>query len=231
MPKVAALAMWNSSSIRALWAAMSSGLMKSAVSAYDTFRVATAAPLPGDVIWPDSPLASQLKMVAKTIAGRGGLGMCRMTFFVNYGGWDHHSGLLAGQQEMLPIVNDAVKAFYDTLAAIGAQDEIVLYSASDFGRSLTSNSQGSDHAWGGNQFAVGGQVKGRRIYGQYPDLFLDSSLDVGRGRLIPTTSVDAFFAEMALWLGVSPTSLPLVLPNIARFHSPSSTTPPVGFLL
>jgi uncharacterized protein (DUF1501 family) len=83
---------------------------------------------------------------------------------VNYGGWDHHSGLLAGQQEMLPIVNDAVKAFYDTLAAIGAQDEIVLYSASDFGRSLTSNSQGSDHAWGGNQFAVGGQVKGRRIY-------------------------------------------------------------------
>ncbi len=159
--------------------------MKSAVSAYDTFRVATAAPLPGDVIWPDSPLASQLKMVAKTIAGRGGLGMCRMTFFVNYGGWDHHSGLLAGQQEMLPIVNDAVKAFYDTLAAIGAQDEVVLYSASDFGRSLTSNSQGSDHAWGGNQLVVGGQVKGRRIYGQYPDLFLDSSLDVGRGRLIP----------------------------------------------
>ena len=154
-----------------------------------------------------------------------------MTFFVNYGGWDHHSGLLAGQQEMLPIVNDAVKAFYDTLAAIGAQDEVVLYSASDFGRSLTSNSQGSDHAWGGNQFVVGGQVKGRRIYGQYPDLFLDNSLDVGRGRLIPTTSVDAFFAEMALWLGVSPTSLPLVLPNIARFHSPSSTKPPVGFLL
>ena len=117
------------------------------------------------------------------------------------------------------------------MVALGAENEVVLYSASDFGRTLTSNSQGSDHAWGGNQFVLGGQVKGKQIYGTYPDLYQDNVLDVGRGRLIPTTSVDEFFAEMALWLGVAKTDLPLVLPNISRFYSPSNASPPVGFLL
>ena len=170
-------------------------------------------------------------MVARTIAGRGNLGMRRNTFFVNYGGFDHHSGLFASQAAMLPVVNDAVKAFYDTLVAIGAENEVVLYSASDFGRTLTSNSQGSDHAWGGNQFVLGGQVKGRRIYGSYPDLYQDNPLDVGRGRLIPTTSVDEFFAEMALWLGVRKPACPLVLPNIGRFYNTAGSPPPMGFLL
>ncbi len=78
---------------------------------------------------------------------------------------------------------------------------------------------------------LGGQVKGKQIYGTYPDLYQDSLLDVGRDRLIPMTRVDEFFAEMALWLGVSKTNLPLVLPNIPRFYSTASVTPPVGFLL
>lgn len=204
---------------------------KDAVQAYDAFTAATNVSLPANVTWPGTPLAQQMRMIAKTIAGRANLGMCRMTFFVNYGGWDHHSGLISNQAAMLPVVNDAIKAFYDTLVALGAQDEVVLYTASDFGRTLTSNSQGSDHAWGGNQFVLGGQVKGQRIYGSYPDLTIDNPLDVGRGRLIPTTSVDEFFAEMALWLGVQKSSLPLVLPNISRFYSTSNSAPPVGFLL
>ncbi len=204
---------------------------RDAVTAYDIFNTATDVTLPGSVTWPTTPLANQLKMVAKTIAGRSGLEMCRMTFFINYGGWDHHSGLLSNQAAMLPVVNDAVKAFYDTLVALGAQDEVVLFSASDFGRTLTSNSQGSDHAWGGNQFVLGGAVKGKQVYGQYPDLYADNPLDVGRGRLIPSTSVDAFFAEMALWLGVQKSSLPLVLPNISRFYNTASSSPPMGYLL
>ncbi|MES2438816.1 MAG: DUF1501 domain-containing protein [Verrucomicrobiota bacterium] len=203
---------------------------KDATAAYDAFTAATTVTLPNTVTWPSTRLADQLKMVARTIAGRGSLGQRRNTFFINYGGFDHHSGLIASQAAMLPIVNDAVKAFWDTISALGAENEVVLYSASDFGRTLTSNSQGSDHAWGGNQFVLGGQVKGRQIYGSYPDLYQDSLLDVGRGRLIPTTSVDEFFAEMALWLGVAKTDLPLVLPNISRFYSATSTTPPVGFL-
>lgn len=204
---------------------------KDATAAYDAFTAATDVDLPTNVTWPETRLADQLKMVARTIAGRGSLGMRRNTFFINYGGFDHHSGLLANQAAMLPVVDGAVKAFYDTVVELGAQDEVVLYSGSDFGRTLTSNSQGSDHAWGGNQFVLGGQVKGKRIYGSYPDLYQDNNLDLGRGRLIPTTSVDEFFAEMALWLGVSRSNLPLVLPNISRFIDTGGTSAPVGFLL
>ncbi|HEX8279800.1 MAG TPA: hypothetical protein VF551_00360, partial [Chthoniobacterales bacterium] len=74
-------------------------------------------------------------------------------------------------------------------------------------------------------------------FGQYPSLAVNpdvgaevNPLDTGRGRFIPTTSCDQFFAELALWLGVSPSSLPLVLPNIGNFYTPSSSTPPIGFL-
>ena len=78
---------------------------------------------------------------------------------------------------------------------------------------------------------------GRKIYGTYPSLAVNpdagaeiNPLDTGRGRLIPTTSCDQFFAEMALWLGVPASSLPLILPNIGNFYSTSSSTPPLGFL-
>ncbi|MCB1076385.1 MAG: DUF1501 domain-containing protein, partial [Verrucomicrobiae bacterium] len=109
-------------------------------------------------------------------------------------------------------------------------NQVTLFTASDFGRTLTSNGAGSDHAWGGNHLILGGAVQGQRIWGTYPNLYEDNPLDVGRGRLIPTTSVDSYFAELALWLGVPRSDLPLVLPNIATFFDPISGGQPIGFL-
>lgn len=203
---------------------------KNAVDAYDIFSGATSNALPGGVVFPGHSLSQQLQMVAKTIAGRNTLGMKRQTFFVSLGGWDHHDEVLNNQAAMLPIVSQAVGAFYDALVALGVQDQVTLFSCSDFGRTLTSNGQGSDHAWGGNHFVVGGGVNGRQIFGQYPSLYDSNPLDVGRGRLIPTTSADEYFAELALWLGVGKSSLPLVLPNIERFYDINSVDWPVGFL-
>lgn len=123
------------------------------------------------------------------------------------------------------------------MAALKIEDQVTLFTASDFGRTLTSNGRGSDHAWGGNQLVVGGAVKGKRIYGVYPSLKVNpdsgpevNALDTGRGRFIPTTSCDAFFAELVLWLGVSKTNLPLVLPNLGNFYPLNAVAPPVGFL-
>jgi uncharacterized protein (DUF1501 family) len=211
---------------------------KEAQEAYAIYSAATGGTLPGSVAWPNTILGRQLKQVAKTIMGRGGIGVSRQTFFVNWGGWDHHSDTLSNQEAMLPQVDAAVDAFYQQLVAMGLENDVTLFSASDFGRTLTSNGRGSDHAWGGNAFVLGGSVKGKKIYGQYPSLAVNpesgaetNPLDTGRGRLIPTTSCDSYFAEMALWLGVSRGSLPLVLPNIGNFISTSGTTPPLGFLL
>jgi uncharacterized protein (DUF1501 family) len=211
---------------------------RAAVDAYALFSSATAAPLPATVTFPDTYLGKRLAMVARTIQGRAKLGVSRQTFFINWSGWDHHSDVQLHQDEMLPDLSAALGAFYNSLVALGVQNQVTLFTASDFGRTLTSNSRGSDHAWGGNQIVVGGAVKGRRIYGQYPSLAVNpdqgaevNPLDTGRGRFIPTTSVDQLFAEFALWLGVSKTRLSEILPNIGNFYATTSEPPPIGVLL
>ena len=203
---------------------------RGAMDAYTLFNSAIDNTLPASVIFPDTDLGSQFKMIAKAIAGHGTLGHERQTFFIEYGGWDHHDNLIAQQAAMLPEVDAALKAFYDCLAALGLQNDVTVFTASDFGRTLTTDADGADHAWGGNQFVVGGAVNGKRIYGSYPSLYLDSPLDVGRGRLIPQVAVDSYFAELALWLGVPKASLPLVFPNISTFYDTASSSPPLGFM-
>ena len=93
---------------------------------------------------------------------------------------------------------------------------------------LSPNGGGSDHAWGGNQFIVGGAVEGGKVHGIYPELALGNNLDVGRGRMIPTTSVDEYLADLALWMGVSPQNISSVLPNLSRFHSVVDSGAPIG---
>jgi len=210
---------------------------RTAQEAYELYSSATAGTMPGNVSFPNTSLGRQLRQVAKTIMGRATLGAQRQTFFVNRGGWDHHSDTILLQQSMLGEVDAALGAFWDQLTALGIANNVTLFSASDFGRTLTSNNRGSDHAWGGNHFVIGGSVVGKNLYGQYPSLAINpeagaeiNALDTGRGRLIPTTSCDEYFAELALWLGVPPSSLPVILPNIGNFYSSSSGNPPLGFL-
>ncbi|MFO1488400.1 MAG: DUF1501 domain-containing protein [Verrucomicrobiota bacterium] len=211
---------------------------KQALDAYNIFANATAPSLPSGVSFPGTYLGIRLQMIARAIQGRAAIGATRQTFFVQWGGWDHHSDVLENQAAMLPEVSAAIGAFYNALVALGVASKVTLFTISDFGRTLTSNSRGSDHAWGGNQLVVGGAVAGKKIYGSYPSLALNpdvgaeqNPLDTGRGRFIPTTSCDQFFAELALWLGVGKSSLPLIFPNIGNFYSTSSSAPPVGFLL
>lgn len=207
-----------------------SRMKRSSLDAYELFSEATSNPLPADNLG-TGPLGSQLRQVAKIIAGRNTLGVKRQIFYVQWGGWDFHDNVIENMATMIPVVSQAVKAFYDLTVAMGVANNVTLFSASEFGRSLTSNAKGSDHAWGGNQFMVGGAVNGKRVYGAYPDLFQNNPLDTGRGRLIPTTSVDQMAAELALWMGVSKTDLPIVLPNISRFYNINSSSNPLGFMM
>lgn len=172
--------------------------------------------------------AEQLRSVARSIAARDLLGHKRQTFFVLRGGWDSH-GSLAGHPSLLGDLSQGIGQFQVAMAELGLEDKVTLFTASDFGRTLSPNAAGSDHAWGGNQIVVGGAVQ-RGIYGDYPDLALGNNLDTGRGRLIPTTSVDEYYAELALWLGVNPTDMAYVLPNLHRFHDISGGVAPLGFM-
>jgi uncharacterized protein (DUF1501 family) len=211
---------------------------RAALDACTVYSAAAGGTLPGNITFPDTPVGRQLRLVARGIMGRVEVGALRQTYFVNRGGWDHHSETLAQQGAMLPEIDAALGAFWQQLVALGVENNVTVFSASDFGRTLTSNGRGSDHAWGGNHFVVGGQVLGRKIYGGYPGLAVNpesgpevNPLDTGRGRLIPTLSCDEYFAELAIWLGVPKASLPLILPNIGNFFATSGSGSPVGFLL
>ena len=204
--------------------------MRGAIDAHIVFSEAIASLQPLATQFSDTRLSQQFRMVAQTIAARVALGMRRQTFFIEVGGWDHHDEVLLNQEAMLPIVSAALGEFHAALEELGVADRVTTFTASDFGRTLSSNGRGSDHAWGGNHMVMGAAVSGGDIYGTFPELHLGNSLDTGRGRLIPTTSVDELFAELALWFGVPAADVDLVLPNIARFWNPGSATPPLGLL-
>ncbi len=204
--------------------------MRGAIDAHLEFSAAIAALPPLQTVFSQTQLSQDFRMVAQTIQARQSLGMCRQTFFISMGGWDHHDEVLVNQENMLPIVSAALSEFNAAMVELGVENDVTTFTASDFGRTLTSNGRGSDHAWGGNHIIMGGAVRGGDFYGQYPNLYLGNSLDTGRGRLIPTTSTDLYFAELALWYGVAPQDLEIVLPNIRRFYDPASPTPPLGIV-
>ena len=175
-------------------------------------------------------LSQKLLMVAKTIAARDILDVKNQTFFIEFGGWDNHDSLLDDHSDLLLQLDQAIGSFNAAMEELGVGNNVVGFTMSDFGRKLTSNGDGSDHAWGGNSFVFGGAVDGQKIFGQYPELYLDNSLDLGGGRIIPTTSCDEYFAELALWFGASSSDLYQILPNITNFWTPTPDGPLGMFL-
>lgn len=177
----------------------------------------------------DNYLSQSFRMAAYSIAAHEALGMKRQIFFIDYGGWDHHDEVLNAQSDMLYELDTALGEFSDALAELGLGSQVTTFSLSEFGRTLTSNGNGTDHAWGGNVMVMGDDVIGKRIHGDYPTLALDSPIEVGSGVLIPQISADQYFAELALWFGINPTDLPSIFPTLTNFYQPGSGMP-IGFL-
>ncbi len=186
----------------------------------------------------NNPLAARLRMVARLIAGRSFLGNQRQIFFVGMGGYDTHAGSLPAHAELMRKLSLAMKAFRDALQApaVNSWSNTVAFTASDFGRSFTANGSdrnelGSDHAWSGSAYVMGGPVRGGRFFGDYPSLKGGNvSLDIGRGRLIPTYSVDQYSAVIAKWFGADDNCLETIFPNLSRFNSPFGTSSNLNFL-
>lgn len=198
-------------------------LTKQSIESIEKFRIALENVVPLTTTFSTSSLSQDLKKIAELISVRSFLGASRQIYYVTYGGWDHHDNVIGSQNAMLPILSNAMAEFNDAMNEINQHDNVVTFTISDFARTLTSNGNGSDHAWGGNQMVMGGPITGSQIYGNYPSLALtnnDFNLST-RGRILPTTSVDEFYAELALWYGVSPNDLGYILPNLCNFYSPT----------
>ena len=191
--------------------------------ALDTYAQVNAAlagaPVANFPLFPTgNNLASQLQIVARLISVSQELGAKRQVFFVSQGGFDLHDNLLAQHPGLLGNVASAIRAFYDTTVALGVADRVTTFTGSDFGRTLQSNDDGSDHGWGGMHFVAGGAVNGRRFYGTPPAIGNNTPDDVGQGRLLPTISVDQYASTLASWFGVSASNMSTVLPNIGNYN-------------
>lgn len=174
-------------------------------------------PLPLSVGLNDNSLALQLRIVARTIGARQALGAKRQVFFVALGGFDTHDNQLTDQPKLHAKLAEALVYFNASLTTLGVSEQVTTFTASDFGRTLTSNGDGSDHGWGSHHFILGGAVKGQQYYGTFPVMGINNDDEVGSGRLIPSTSVDQYAATLARWFGVSDSDMRLVLPNIGHF--------------
>lgn len=171
-----------------------------------------------------NPLADQLKIVARMIAARSSLGAARrQVFYVALGGFDMHDNMAARHPVLLDQVSTAMKAFYDATVEIGVADQVTAFTASDFGRTLVSNGNGSDHGWGSHHVIVGGAVKGQNFYGKAPPVSITDTAapadqwHIGQGRLLPSTSVEQYAATLARWFGVPDAQLNTILPNLVNF--------------
>ena len=174
-------------------------------------------------------ISRQMRMVAESIAIAGGLGMARQTFYIRFGGFDNHGELLNNHSARLALLSAAIGEFNQAMEEIGMSENVTTFTVSDFARTLTSNGFGTDHAWGGNAMVFGGAVNGGQIYGHYPSLALGNDLELGNGVLLPELCTDQYFAELALWLGVDPSNLEDIFPNVGNFYTPG-TGNPIGFL-
>lgn len=193
-----------------------------AMSAEGSVSAALALTPPATVFAGDS-FAQQLKMVARLIKGQAALGVKRQVFFVSLGGFDLHDNLIVQQPALMDRVSAAMTAFYNATVEMGVANQVTAFTASDFGRTLASNGDGSDHGWGSHHLVVGGAVNGKAFYGTPPPVSVtntpapEDQWHVGQGRLLPSTSVDQYAATLARWFGVASSELAGILPNVSHF--------------
>jgi uncharacterized protein (DUF1501 family) len=167
----------------------------------------------------NNPLATSLQTVARVIGGRNSLGVTRQVFFVNFGGFDTHDNQAPQHARLLMQLGSALEYFDAVMTTAGLGNQVTTFTASDFGRTLTANSDGTDHGWGSHHIVVGGAVNGGDIYGTYPIIGSNQADDLGAGRLIPTTSVEQYAGTMARWMGLSESQVRTVFPNFGNFGS------------
>jgi len=197
----------------------SSSLHNSITSTQELFHAQESVPEPSSLT---SQIGEQLNMVTKMIKSNECRGSERDLFYIETGAFDHHSDLLVGLEEQFSDLNQGLSDFTTRLKDAGLWDNVAIMVSSDFGRTLTANSKkGSDHAWSGNSFIMGGSVAGGKILGEYPSNLTDNSpLNVGRGRLIPTMPFEAPWNAAIEWLGVtSAENINTILPNLKSFPS------------
>jgi uncharacterized protein (DUF1501 family) len=181
-----------------------------------------------------NPITQQMQPILRMISAHSTLGMGRQIFFIGVPGCDTHDTQNTRHADIMAQLAQAL-GYWDTATrAMGADQNVTLFTASDFGRAFASNGTGSDHGWGGHHFVLGGGVVGGDIYGRFPTYGVTdgsggftSPDQLTDGQLLPSIGVDQYAATLGSWMGLSASDLASVLPNLSHFDVASRN---LGFM-
>ena len=174
-------------------------------------------------------LIPQLDAVARMIhLGKTDYGFKRQIFFVLHGGFDTHGSQADVHPVLLRELSLGLWKFQKALEELGLENNVTTFTMSDFGRTMSNNGDGTDHAWGGHHIVIGGDgnntsgnLNGGQLLGTVPNVTLGGNDDYSdKGRIIPTTSQDQLNATICQWFGVPTTSIETTLfPNLTNFST------------
>jgi uncharacterized protein (DUF1501 family) len=221
---------------------LSSDVIRAASHVTDSAMAANAAlqnPQEVTTVFPNTGLGNQLKQVARLIKKKDDLNINRQIFFVQIGGFDTHTNQVTssttGQNGLFIQLSQAMRAFYAEMVAQGLENNVTMFTMSDFSRTFnpagTGTGVGSDHGWANHHFVIGGSVAASDFYGintsngtPFPTLTIGAagpddtdSSSGARGRWIPTVSVEQYAATLARWFGLPENEFTQVFPLINNF--------------
>jgi uncharacterized protein (DUF1501 family) len=146
-----------------------------------------------DAVYPRGAFGDRLRQVAQLIKSDIGLEIA----FTDIGGWDTHANQGSSQGQLATRLTE----FAQGLSALHTDvkeraDDVVILTMTEFGRTARENgNRGTDHGHASVMFALGGSVKGGKVYGKWPGL---KSHQLYEGRdLAITTDFRDVFAELA----------------------------------
>lgn len=183
----------------------------------ENYNQAVANLIPLTTSFPQSHLGAQMKAIANSVAIRDSLSVRRQVFFAAIGGFDTHSTQATDLPARLADIDQSLTAFHTAMKELGLGNNVTTFTASDFGRTLAANGDGTDHGWGSHHLVVGGAVQGQKIYGDVPPAEFGHDQDADSGRLIPTISVEQYAEPLGRWFGLNDSEIAAALPNLGNF--------------
>ena len=142
--------------------------------------------------YPRSPFGEALKQIAQLVKADVGLEIA----FAESGNWDHHANEGAAVGILANRLDDLGRGIASLVRDLGDRmQDVVILTMSEFGRAVAENgSRGTDHGHGNAMLAIGGAIRGGKVYGRWPGLAREQRHD-GRD-LAVTTDFRAVFNEV-----------------------------------
>ena len=172
-------------------------------------------------------LIEQLEAVAQLIymgSSADRMNLNRQIFYVHFGGFDTHGNQDQDHPILLRELSLALWKFQNALEELGVDQKVATFTLSDFGRTISNNGDGTDHAWSTINMVMSNAARfnGGEFYGSLPDFTMGGDDDAtNKGRFIPKLCVDQMNATLCSWFDVPDIDMTKLFPNLSNFKSGS----------